>query len=364
VSAADDAAPVSAAEAKTLFDPLARATSLILAVSGGPDSTALLVLAARWRSARKSGPKLLAVTVDHGLRRSSASEAQAVKRLARALGVLHRTLRWQGRKPATGLQAAARDARYRLLAAAARKAKACHVLTAHTLDDQAETVLIRMSRGSGLTGLGAMAPASPLPAGAVSGTVMLIRPLLGLPKTRLIATLQHAKIAFADDPSNRDPRFTRARLRGVMPVLAREGLDARALALLARRLRRAEAAIDAAVGAAAAELSRQPWSDRGPLVFDAEKFGRLPAEVALRLLGRAIAHTGDEGPVELRKLESLHEALSGALLGADAGAKRAFVRLRRTLAGALVTLTGASLAVERAPARGTRHVRTALTTGR
>jgi tRNA(Ile)-lysidine synthase len=193
---------------------------------------------------------------------------------------------------------------------------------------------------------------------------MLIRPLLGLPKTRLIATLEHAKIAFADDPSNRDPRFTRARLRGVMPVLAREGLDARALALLARRLRRAEAAIDAAVGAAAAELSRQPWSDRGPLVFDAEKFGRLPAEVALRLLGRAIAHTGDEGPVELRKLESLHEALSGALLGADAGAKRASVRLRRTLAGALVTLTGASLAVERAPARGTRHVRTALTTGR
>jgi tRNA(Ile)-lysidine synthase len=365
VSAADDAAPVSAAEARTLFDPLAGAASLILAVSGGPDSTALLLLAARWRSARKSGPKLLAVTVDHGLRRASASEARAVKRLARTLGVPHRTLRWRGRKPATGLQEAARDARYRLLAGAARKAKACHVLTAHTLDDQAETVLIRMSRGSGLTGLGAMASSSPLAAGASSGTaVMLVRPLLALPKARLVATLEHAGVGFADDPSNRDPRFTRARLRGVMPVLAREGLDARTLALLARRLRRAEAAIDAAVGVAAAELSQGPWTDRGPIRFVAEKFARLPAEVAMRLLGRAISHTGDEGPVELRKLEALHEAVLEAFLAADAGARREAVRLRRTLAGALVTLTGANLAIERAPARGTRPVRTALTTGR
>jgi tRNA(Ile)-lysidine synthase len=359
VSAADDAAPVSAVEAKTLFDPLARAVSLILAVSGGPDSTALLMLAARWRSARRSGPKLLAVTVDHGLRRSSASEARAVKRLAARLGVPHRIVRWQGRKPATGLQKAARDARYRLLATAARKAKACHILTAHTLDDQAETVLIRMSRGSGLTGLGAMAAVSPLPIHS-EHEVMLIRPLLDLPKARLIATVEQAGIGFADDPSNRDPRFTRARLRGVMPVLAREGLDARALALLARRLRRAEAAIDAAVGVAAAELSQGPWSERGPIDLDAAKFARLPAEVALRLLGRAIAHTGDEGPVELRKLESLYEALRGAY----AGVRGKTVRLRRTLAGALVTLTGASLAVERAPARRSRPVRRVLTTGR
>ena len=359
--AADDAAPVSAAEAKTLFDPLARAASLILAISGGPDSTALLVLAARWRSARKSGPKLVAVTVDHGLRRSSAAEARAVGRLARRLGVPHRILRWQGRKPATGLQAAARAARYRLLAGAARKAKARHVLTAHTLDDQAETVLIRMSRGSGMTGLAAMAAASPLPVGASPGpAIMLIRPLLDLPKARLIATLEQAGLGFADDPSNRDPRFTRARLRGVMPALAREGLDARSLALLARRLRRAEAAIDAAVAVAAAELSQGPWADRGPIDFDAGKFARLPAEVALRLLGRAITHVGNEGPVELRKLEQLYDALRDA----SAGARSGVFRLRRTLAGALVTLTGAALVVERAPARGTRPVRSALTTGR
>ena len=117
MSAADTAAPVSPAEAKTLLGPLAHLPVLVLAVSGGPDSTALLMLAARWRRASKQGPKLLAVTIDHGLRRESAGEARAVKRLARRLGVPHRTLRWQGEKPVTGLQEAAREVRYRLLAA-------------------------------------------------------------------------------------------------------------------------------------------------------------------------------------------------------------------------------------------------------
>src|SRR4051812_43136061 len=201
-----------------LFAPLASATALVLAVSGGPDSTALLLMAARWRNARKTGPRLLAVTIDHGLRRESAGEARAVARLARALGVPHRILRWTGKKPPTGLQQNARDARYRLLAKAAARAKAGAIVTAHTLDDQAETVLIRMSRGSGLGGLGAMAREAPLPVG---GEAVLVRPLLEIPKARLIATLRRARIAFADDPSNHDPRFTRARLREVMCALAR-----------------------------------------------------------------------------------------------------------------------------------------------
>ena len=370
MSAADDAAPVSAAEAKTLLGFLARTPALVLAVSGGPDSTALLVLAARWRGALKRGPKLIAVTVDHGLRRSSAREARAVKRLARSLGVPHRTLRWEGKKPETGLQNSARDVRYRLLASAARTAKAGHILTAHTLDDQAETVLIRMSRGSGLTGLGAMARVAPLPAHG-SSDIMLIRPLLDIPKARLIATLARAKIEFADDPSNRDPRFTRARLRSVMPALASEGLDPRRLALLARRMRRAEAAIEMAVDVAAAAVSEDPWSDRGPIVLDAETFARLPEEVALRLLGRAIARTGDEGPPQLGKLEALLEALGkgrgkgpdrrpgkGLNKGPNQRNASEAVRLRRTLGGALITLTAARLVVERAPARRRASVST------
>ncbi|MGA7486655.1 MAG: tRNA lysidine(34) synthetase TilS [Xanthobacteraceae bacterium] len=344
MATADEA--VSAAEAKTLFDPLADASALVLAVSGGADSTALMVLAARWRRARRSGPRLLAVTVDHGLRRESAAEASTVKRLARRLGVLHRIVRWQGKKPASGLQRAARLARYRLLAEAAKAAKADVVVTAHTLDDQAETVLIRMSRGSGIAGLSAMPRVSALPVSGARG-IILVRPLLEIPKARLIATLELAKIEFVDDPSNRDPRFTRARLRGLMPALAREGLTTRRLALLAKRLRRAEAAIEAAVDCAVEALSERPWPERGPIVLAAGKFACLPAEVALRVLGHAIAQAGDEGPVELGKLETLYQALATA----NASGNRP---LRRTLAGALVTLEGNSLVVERAPARRSR----------
>ena len=144
-----------------------------------------------------------------------------------------------------------------------------------------------------------------------------MRPLLDVPKARLVATLARAKIAFADDPSNRDPRFTRARLRELMPALAREGLDARRLALLARRLRRAEAAIEAAVDAAMAASVAEPLArSAARSCFDAEKFARLPAEVALRLLGRAIARAGDEGPIELGKLETPVRGAGGGAMPA------------------------------------------------
>jgi tRNA(Ile)-lysidine synthase len=253
-------------------------------------------------------------------------------------------LRWRGKKPDTGVQEAARAARYRLLAEAALAANARCILTAHTLDDQAETVLFRMMRGSGLTGLGAMMPASLLPSDDET-EIMLARPFLDIPKARLVATLDQARIAFARDPSNLDPRFARPRLRELMPALAREGLDARRLAILARRLRRAEAAIEMAVGVAATALSQQPWSERKPIVFDAERFYRLPAEVALRLLARAIAFVGDEGPVELGKVEALFDNLAAV------SAFRQTARLRRTLAGALVTLAAGRLTIARAPAR-------------
>src|SRR3954465_9633023 len=108
--------PVRGTDAAALFADLSKIPVLILAVSGGPDSTALLWLAARWRAKRKHGPKLIAVTVDHGLRKESARDALAVKRLAKKLKVEHRTLRWMGAKPKTGIQEAARNARYRLLA--------------------------------------------------------------------------------------------------------------------------------------------------------------------------------------------------------------------------------------------------------
>jgi tRNA(Ile)-lysidine synthase len=348
---AQESSPVSATEAQSIFSDLERLPVLLLAVSGGPDSTALMVLAARWRKTLKTKPKLIAVTVDHGLRPESKREAAAVARLARKLGIAHRTLCWRGVKPKTGLQEAARVARYRLLATAARRAKALHILTAHTRDDQAETVLIRISRGSGISGLAAMARLSSVP-GDGARRINLVRPLLDIAKTRLVATLRAANIPFADDPSNRDPRFARTRLRGMMGELAREGLDSRRLATLARRLKRADQAIDAVVDRAVAELTRlSPAGDA--VAINGAGYSGLPAEIALRLLGGAVGRVGDEGPVELAKLEALKTALDAAQMTGNR-------RFRRSLAGAVVTLAGAQLTVERAPPRRGR----ALTTHR
>jgi tRNA(Ile)-lysidine synthase len=353
-SGSSDAKPVSVAEAKALFADLSHLPALVLAISGGPDSTALLVLLARWRAALKNGPRLLAVTIDHGLRPESAREANDVKRLARKLKVAHRTLRWTGRKPATGLQAAARQARYRLLAQAARNEGTQYVLTAHTRDDQAETMLIRLARGSGLAGLAAMARMSPFPIDGAKH-IYLVRPLLGVPKARLVATLKAARIRFADDPSNRNPRFTRVRIRELMPTLAEEGLTVPRLVLLARRLARANAAIERTVDAAFEALLQT--NGAGPLVFDATGFRHMPEEIALRVLGRAVAQRGNEGPVELGKLEALHAALN-----AEPGI--ALTRFRRTLAGALVTREGGRLVVERAPPRRLQTQRFPLLTKR
>jgi tRNA(Ile)-lysidine synthase len=329
-------------EVGALFYGLEGLSGLLLAVSGGSDSTALMVVAARWAKRLKRPPKLIAATVDHGLRPDSAREAAAVKRLARRLGVPHRTLRWRGKKPKSGVQEAARIARYRLLVEAARRARCEHILTAHTLDDQAETVLFRLVRGSGLTGLGGMTRASPVPT-AASAAIFLVRPLLDIPKARLVATLKAAGIGHSEDPSNHDPRYARARLRALMPTLAREGLDARSLSRLAARLRRAEATVEFAATAARAALAAGPWNERSPVVFDAARFRDLPAEVGLRLLGGAVAHAGHEGPVELGKLEFLYEAL-----------RQSREPLRRTLAGAMVTLARGRLVIEPAPARRNR----------
>ena len=329
---------ISDAEAARLFAPFAETPAVVLAVSGGPDSTALLVLAARWRKQRKRAPKLLAVTVDHGLRAEARREAAAVKRLAQSLRIPHRTVKWVGGKPSTGVQEKARAARYELLAKEAVRAGAYHVVTAHTRDDQAETVLFRMARGSGLAGLGGMAQIAAVPA-AGGGQVMLCRPLLDVPKARLLATLQAHRIAFAEDSSNADPRFTRVRWRSLMPGLSREGLDAPRLASLAMRLRRANAAIERVVDIAASHIVNAEPS--GPVTVARDRFFDLPEEVALRLLGRSIAAIGYEGQVELAKLERLMTVLA-------AGGRE---RVRATLAGAMITLSRDELRVERAPAR-------------
>jgi tRNA(Ile)-lysidine synthase len=338
-----DLSPISASEAKRLFADWKAAPALVLAVSGGPDSIALMWLAARWRRSLTQGPRLIAITVDHGLRPEAAREARNVKRLARSLDLPHRTLRWTGTKPKTGLPAAAREARYRLLAKAARASGATHILTAHTRDDQAETLLMRMLRGSGIAGLAAMARESEREG------VWLARPLLDIPKSRLVATLDKAKIAFADDPTNRDMSFTRPRLRALMPALAEEGGDSRNLARLASRLARANAAIEVLADGAERYLAVRDRDDAARFGFDAQAFAALPEEIRLRLLKRAIDRAGHEGPAELGKVEALLAVLDNAIAN---GQKQS--RLKQTLAGAAISLTGGRIYIDAAPPRASR----------
>jgi tRNA(Ile)-lysidine synthase len=351
----DDKSPISVQQAKSLFADWKHASGLVLAVSGGPDSIALMWLAARWRAALSRGPQLLAVTVDHGLRAEAAREARDVKRLARALGVPHRTMRWSGEKPKSGLPAAARAARYRLLATVARQSGASHILTAHTRDDQAETLLMRLLRGSGISGLAAMVRESEREG------VLLVRPFLDISKSQLIATLEKAKIGYAEDPTNRDVSFTRPRIRNLIEGLGAEGGDARNLARLASRLARANAAIEVLVDGAARYLAFRDRETRSPALalgaksrntsFEAAAFAALPEEIRLRLLLRAIDRVGHEGPAELGKVESLLAVLDRAL---RTSTKKRQPRLKQTLAGAVVSLAGGRIVIAPAPPRRRR----------
>lgn len=342
----DDRSPILASEARLLFAEWKQSPSLVLAVSGGPDSVGMLWLAARWRLASKHGPRLVAVTVDHQLRPEAAREATEVKRLARGLGVEHRTLRWRGIKPRTGVPEAARDARYALLLKAARQYEAAHILTAHTRDDQAETVLMRMARGSGIAGLSAMARQS-----SRQG-ITVVRPLLDVPKARLLATLDKAGIPYALDPTNTNTKYTRSRLRALMPLLAAEGCDARNLIRLAGRLGRANAALELMADGAERFLAIRT-GERPQSGFDFNAFIGLPEEVRVRVLLRAIRRIGTEGVPELGKVEMLVGAIEAT--GSVPARPGAMGRFRQTLAGAVVTVAKGRIQIEPAPPR--RHRR-------
>src|SRR2546421_381491 len=259
--------PISASAAKRLFADWKSAPAIVLAVSGGPDSIALMWLAARWRRALTRGPRLVAVTVDHGVRGEAAREAREGKRLA--------------------------------------------------------------------------------------------RPFLDIAKSQLIATLNKAKVEFAEDPTNRDITFTRPRLRTLMPALVAEGGDARNLARLASRFARANAAVEVLVDGAERYLALRDHQvfrsgvDAGSKSFDMEAFTAMAEEIRLRLLLRAINRVGHEGPAELGKVEALLSALDRAA-AESAGRRRQGMnrpKLKQTLAGALVSLVDGRIRVEPAPSR-------------
>ncbi len=346
----DNRDPIRPDELEGLFARFAALGPCALAVSGGSDSTALMVLFADWlRQRGRPAGSCTVLTVDHGLRPTSADEARAVGASAVELGYRHATLTWDDPKPRSGIQAAARSARYRLMGGYMRAHGIGLLLTAHTRDDQAETLLMRLARGSGLDGLAAMVPLSPLgehgPGDIAAGGGRWVgRPFLDVPKTCLRATLEERGIRWMEDPSNIAPEFERARLRAARRHLDALGLTPDMLALSAARLARARRAIEGMVddlcdpraGAVRVDPCGVVLIDRAPLREAAE-------EVALRVLERAVVAAGGSGErVPLAKLESV---LAGVR------APRATAPARWTLARALIAAEPSAVRVEREPGR-------------
>ena len=300
--------PLNAPEFRALMaalGPFERSPHLAIAVSGGADSMALCLLGDSWARAR--GGRVSALTVDHGLRPESGAEARRVKAWLRKRGISHQVLRWtaagEGGMPGANLQALARAARYRLLAGWCRKRHVLHLVLAHHLEDQAETFLLRLGRGSGVHGLAAMA--------AVTGIegVRLLRPLLTVPKARLRANLRRRGQAWIEDPSNQDRAFARVRLRALMPAFAGVGMDARRLAQTANAMGRARRALEeATVTLLAGAVEIYP---AGYCLVHPDLLRAAPDEVALRALAWTLTCVGGAVyPPRFDRLERLHRALA------------------------------------------------------
>ena len=282
--------------------PFEQNDRLGVGVSGGPDSLALLLLA----HAAFPG-RIEAATVDHGLRPASADEARMVADLCCRLGVPHTTLRgeWDSHS-GNGLHAAARDYRYGLLERWCGNRQIGLLATAHHLDDQAETLLMRLARGSGVGGLGAIRPVRPLGA----STVQLVRPLLGFTKDMLRAIIAAAGLTAVEDPSNDNDRFDRTYARRLLA--ATEWLDPIRLAASADHLREAD---DALRWAADREYARRMDSVGGEWRLDPTG---LPSEILRRITARLLGEIGVRSPSGPDLSRFIHRLQSGesATLGA------------------------------------------------
>ncbi len=309
-----------------------------VAVSGGGDSVALLHILTRCFGA--NGPEIHAVTVDHGLRAGSADEATMVARLAGDLSVPHDTLRWEGWDGTGNLQDQARRARYRLLSRWARSRGVEMLALAHTADDQAETVLMRLGRAAGVDGL------SGIPERRIERGVTFVRPLLGVTRQALRAYLTRNAVEWVEDPSNQDDRFDRIRARRALQALQPLGITVTALADVARHMAQARAALDWYAFLAARDVARL---DAGDVLIDRRGFRILPEEIARRMLARVVRWVaGGEYPPRRAPLAGAIDAirhgrrvtLAGCVVGGDAARARvcreyAAVRDTRCAAGGI-----------------------------
>ena len=287
-----------------------------LAVSGGGDSMALMHLAQRW-----GGAHLHVVSIDHGLRPEAAGEAAMVAQAAHQLGLAHTTLRWRGWDGHGNLQDRARQARQSLLRDWAQQVGVTAILLGHTRDDQAETVLMRLARGSGVDGLAGMQPARE------DQGMRWLRPLLGLARAQLRDWLRAQGVGWVDDPSNDDPGFDRIKARQALAQLAPMGVSAARLSETAQRMDEAREVLNMAARDAAKRICR---IEHGDIVFDAPALDALPAETRNRLVAEALCVISSN-PYRPR-LAALRAALSAP---------------RATLHGALLTRSHGTLRITR-----------------
>ncbi len=291
----------------TAAEPFEARPLLAVAVSGGADSMALCLLAHTWASAR--GGRILAVTVDHGLRAASAAEADRVGRWLSARGIKHETLRWTGEKPRTGLEAKARQVRYRLLLQYCCERGVLHLLIGHHLHDQAETVVMRAARGSTTHGLAAMA------AMVETGCARVIRPLLAVPPQRLRAYLMARAQPWIEDPMNSGTASARGRIRDGLPAMGADGWSPAAAAASAGRHAAERAQNERGVATLLAEHCR--LHPAGFAILDAAALATAPSALTTMALAR-IATTigGNAYPPGTASLERLRGRLEANRTGA------------------------------------------------
>ena len=286
--------------------------ALGVAVSGGGDSVALLHLLHDF--AQTHSVQLHVVTVDHGLRPGASGEAEEVGRLCGSLSVPHTILKWTGWDGQGNLQKAARDARYRMIAEWTRETRLQTVALGHTLDDQAETVLMRLARGAGVDGLSAMAPRR------LAHGVTWIRPLLGISRDDLRQELQDRNVSWIEDPSNEDLRFDRIKMREAMKVLTPLGIDAEALGQVAFNMARAR---DALGWQAFLEARRIARVEAGAVRIDWRAYRTLPDEAVRRILLSALGWISGSGYAPRRKpvlalIDALKQGSGGTIDGCQA----------------------------------------------
>jgi tRNA(Ile)-lysidine synthase len=286
------------ARLKVLCPDLSAEKSIAVALSGGGDSMALAWLLSRW--AARYRVRLHALTVDHGLRAEAAAEAKQAAEWVACWEVTHKILKWRGDKPKTRIQEAARKARYRLLSDYCRKNKIKYLFLAHQANDQAETILFRFAKGSGLDGLAGMAPLQ-----EYENAVTLVRPLLDVTHESLIQTCKAARISWIEDISNVSDLYARVRIRKSMEVLGAEGLTVKRILTIGSRLDRARKALE--------QLTEKSWEisvlsmDTKRIVFNKSLFFSQPDDIMIRLVMKALRllRPGKPYPPRLESLEAI-----------------------------------------------------------